>query len=141
MEEMSGILIGVRVYLQEPIQPQTHTVTLIKYHLTVCECVCARGEINPQTHTHNFKLFLMSLSSFIQATHTPEHTETVRHSYKNIFAHTCTCKHLKVCHFMSITPSPHSPSVLQSFFRARHKTSEYNLFLLRSRLLRFTKTS
>ena len=40
MEEMSGILIGVQVYLQEPIQPQTHTVTLIKHHLTVCKCVC-----------------------------------------------------------------------------------------------------
>lgn len=48
MEEMSGILIGVQVYLQEPIQPQTHTDTLIKYHLTICDCVCAGGEINPR---------------------------------------------------------------------------------------------
>lgn len=39
---MSGILIGVQVYLQEPIQLQTHTDTLIKYHLTICDCVCGK---------------------------------------------------------------------------------------------------
>lgn len=48
LEEMSGILIGVQVYLQEPIQPQTHTDTLIKYHLTICDCVRAGREINPR---------------------------------------------------------------------------------------------
>lgn len=64
MEEMSGILIWVQVYLQEPIQPQTHTVTVIKYRFTVCECVCTRGEISPHMVE---ALFLVSVF-FIQAT-------------------------------------------------------------------------
>lgn len=74
MEEMSGILIGVQVYLQEPIQPQTHTVTVIKYCFTVCECVCARGEKSPHTVV---ELFLVSLSSSSkQHKYTEAHKDT-----------------------------------------------------------------
>lgn len=138
MEEMSGILIGFQVYLQGPIQPQTHTVTLIKYHLTVCGSVCKRRNKSTWTHTHSFQSF-SHVSVFIYPRNTHTRTQRDREAFfkkKKKLLH--TCGHLQVCLFMSL--SPYSYSFLQSL-DARETCQIRICFPLKSSQLRFTKTS